>query len=89
MTKINTLTPIDPLLALGQHIRRARKTYRLTQRQLAEMSSVTQRTITLLERGQGNPTVGTLQKLAHVFGSQVSFQLQHRPILYNNDKRKD
>jgi transcriptional regulator with XRE-family HTH domain len=49
---------------LGLEYRDARVKRGLTQRQLAELSGVPQADISRIERGGGNPTEATLQRLA-------------------------
>jgi DNA-binding XRE family transcriptional regulator len=53
---------------IGQKIRTRRKLLRLRQRDLAELASVTLRGLTSLERGQANPTLKQLLKIAGVLG---------------------
>lgn len=49
---------------------------RLTQETLAEMAGVNLRTLKQFERGKGNPTLDTLQKLADVVGLELVFQVK-------------
>lgn len=58
-------------LALGMQFRDARVAQGLTQAQLAELSGVPQADISRIERGAGNPTETTLQRLAHVLNGQL------------------
>lgn len=53
-----------------------RDNLRLTQETLAEMSGVNLRTLKQFERGKGNPTLDTLQKLADVVGLELVFQVK-------------
>lgn len=43
----------------------------LKQEDLAEMSGITTRTISIVEGGAGNPSVKTLEKLALVLGLEI------------------
>ncbi len=53
---------------IGQKFRDRRKVLRLRQRDLAELAGVTLRGLTDLERGQANPTLKQLAKIADVLG---------------------
>jgi transcriptional regulator with XRE-family HTH domain len=53
-----------------------RDNLRLTQEALAEMAGVNLRTLKEFERGKGNPTLDTLQKLADVVGLEIVFQVK-------------
>lgn len=49
---------------LGRQIRTYRQTWRMSQRQLAQLAGTTQTTIAKIEAGQGNPTLKTLEAIA-------------------------
>jgi XRE family transcriptional regulator, regulator of sulfur utilization len=51
-------------MALGLQYHDARVALGMTQRQLAELAGVPQADISRIERGAGNPTEATLQRLA-------------------------
>lgn len=46
----------------------------LTQSEVAERCGMKQSNISRLERGGGNPTIGTLQKLARCFGKTLEIR---------------
>ncbi|MEM6413821.1 MAG: cupin domain-containing protein [Pseudomonadota bacterium] len=48
---------------LGSRLARVRQSFGLSQRQLSKVSGVANATISQIEKGQLNPTVGTLRKL--------------------------
>jgi predicted transcriptional regulator len=52
-------------------IREARRTAGLTQVQLAERAGVAQSVIARLERGGGNPTLATLERVLHAAGHRL------------------
>jgi transcriptional regulator with XRE-family HTH domain len=54
----------QPQPALGKAIRELRAKSRLTQEDLAHEADVTTGTLSLIERGQANPTWGTLRGIA-------------------------
>jgi len=57
--------------ALGLQYIEARQARGLTQRQLSEITGVTQADISRIERGAGNPTEATLQRLAEALGYKL------------------
>jgi transcriptional regulator with XRE-family HTH domain len=56
---------------IGQKFRDRRKVLRLRQKDLAELAGVTLRGLTELERGQANPTLKQLAKIADVLGLEL------------------
>ena len=57
---------------IGQKFRDRRKVLRLRQRDVAELAGVTLRGLTDLERGQANPTLKQLARIADVLGLEFS-----------------
>lgn len=62
-------------------IKARREVLQVTQETLAELSGVGLRTLKQFERGKGNPTLTTLQKLADVLGMEVCLKLKELPQL--------
>lgn len=62
----------EAAIALGLQYRDARVARGLTQRQLAELTGVRQADISRIERGAGNPTEATLQRLAAALDCQLA-----------------
>jgi len=60
--------PID----VGNRIRFARRSARLSQQELAKLSNISINTLSLLERGLTSPTIATLQKLADTLNVELS-----------------
>ncbi len=58
-------------LELGLQYRDARVSRRLTQTQLAQLTGIPQADISRIERGAGNPTEATLQRLAHALNRRL------------------
>jgi XRE family transcriptional regulator, regulator of sulfur utilization len=58
-------------IALGLQYRDARVGQGLTQRQLAELSGIPQADISRIERGAGNPTEATLERIAAALGRRL------------------
>ncbi len=61
-------------------IKKRREMLRVTQETLAELSGVGLRTLKQFESGKGNPTLQTLQKLAHILGMEVCLRLKEKKI---------
>ncbi len=62
----------EDAIALGLQFRDARAARGLTQRQLSELTGVRQADISRIERGAGNPTEATMQRLAHALNRQLA-----------------
>jgi transcriptional regulator with XRE-family HTH domain len=63
---------------IGQKFRTRRKGLRLRQRDLAELAGVTLRGLTDLEKGEANPTLKQLAKIAAVLGLEVTLTERSR-----------
>ncbi|MCI9251691.1 MAG: helix-turn-helix transcriptional regulator [Lachnospiraceae bacterium] len=63
--------PIDDLTALGQKMREARKKKDLTQQELSDLSHVSVKQITNIEKGHMNPSFLILKALAKVLLSSL------------------
>lgn len=59
-----------------QEIKMRRKSLKVTQDTLAELSGVGLRTVKQFESGKDNPTLLTLQKLTDVLGLEVSLSIK-------------
>lgn len=72
---------LEPEYAIIRAMLDARKSQGLTQQELAERTGIKQGDISKLERGNGNPSLRTLQRLAAGMGMQlhVSFTPINRP----------
>ena len=57
-------------------IKQRRKTISLTQEDLAEMSGISLATIKNIERGAGNPSWSTVEKICDVLGLSISFSIK-------------
>lgn len=56
---------------LGKTIKERRQQLGITQQELADLSGVGINTLVAMERGSGNPSVGTLRKVAAVLGLEL------------------
>lgn len=61
---------------LGETIRQRRELLGLIQSQLAALSGISTRTIQLVEQGIGNPSIGTLTKLADPLGLNLELSIK-------------
>lgn len=61
---------------LIQRLKARREQLGVTQEQLAELAAVGLRTVKALDSGKGNPTVGTLIKLADVLGMELKVEVR-------------
>jgi transcriptional regulator with XRE-family HTH domain len=61
-------------------IREARREAKLTQTELAERAGTTQSTIARLERGGGNPTFETLERVLHAAGHRLELSAVHQGL---------
>ncbi len=65
---------LQPELTIAQAIIDARKESGLTQKQLSERTGIAQADISKLERGNANPSLRTLQRLAAGMGMNVRIE---------------
>lgn len=68
-------------------IKERRKSLNVAQETLAEVSGVGLRTLKQFESGKGNPTLGTLHKLADVLGLEFCLKIKSLPA--TDKKGKD
>jgi y4mF family transcriptional regulator len=64
---------------LGETIKNRRKELSITQPHLAELAKVSTNTLYKLERGQGNPSLDVLIKLAEVLGMELTLEVKKNP----------
>ncbi len=53
-----------------------RKTLSISQLDLAEMAEVSLATVKDIERGKGNPSLATVNKIIEVLGMEIIFQVR-------------
>jgi transcriptional regulator with XRE-family HTH domain len=61
---------------LGEIIKVRRKELKITQPHLAELAEISTNTLYRLERGQGNPSLEILDKLAEVLGMEIKLEVK-------------
>ena len=64
------------VVTIGKTIRQRRKELRITQPHLAELATVSVNTLYKVERGQGNPSLDVLTKLAEVLGLELTLTVR-------------
>jgi y4mF family transcriptional regulator len=60
---------------LGETIKLRRKELGITQPHLAELAGISLNTLYKLERGQSNPSLEVLNKLAEVMGMEIKLEV--------------
>lgn len=73
------------LLSLGKSIKNRRKELKLTQPYLADLAGVSVNTIFKIERGDANPTIEVLTKIAEVLGMEFKLVVREINQLSNED----
>ncbi|MBK8846531.1 MAG: helix-turn-helix transcriptional regulator [Bacteroidetes bacterium] len=63
---------------LGEIIKHRRKELNITQPHLAELAKVSINTLYKLERGQGNPSLDVLSKLAEIMGMEFTLEVKKK-----------
>ncbi len=61
----------------GEIIKNRRKELRITQPHLAELANVSTNTLYKLERGQSNPSLEVLNKLAEILGMELILEVKN------------
>jgi transcriptional regulator with XRE-family HTH domain len=61
---------------IGKLITKRRELLHLRQEDLSEMSGIAIKTIHLIEKGSGNPSMVTIEKIARVLGLELMLQIR-------------
>ncbi|MBD8488149.1 helix-turn-helix transcriptional regulator [Echinicola sp. CAU 1574] len=61
---------------IGNSIRERRKMLSITQPDLAEMAQISINTLYKIERGEANPSVRVLNKIANILGLEISIAVK-------------
>ncbi len=62
---------------IGQSIKNRRKELNITQPHLAELAKISTNTLYKLERGQGNPSLDIINKIAEVLGMEMLLKVKN------------
>jgi y4mF family transcriptional regulator len=65
--------------SLGEAIKNRRKELDITQPHLAELAQISVNTLYKIEKGQGNPSLDVLNKLADVLGMELTLHVKKKP----------
>ena len=65
---------------IGKQIKERRKVLRITQPDLAEMAGISINTLYKIERGQANPTIQMVNKIADIIGMEIKIEVK-QPLL--------
>ncbi len=57
-------------------IKNRRKILRITQLALSEMAGISLRSLKEIERGKGNPTINSLNKIADILGLEINMEVK-------------
>lgn len=60
---------------IGEIIKERRKEFGITQNDLAKLAEININTLTQIERGEGNPTVRTLEKVLRIVGMELTAKI--------------
>ncbi|HMF72737.1 MAG TPA: helix-turn-helix domain-containing protein [Flavitalea sp.] len=61
---------------LGKAIRQRRKALKITQPHLAELAGVSVNSLYKIERGEANPTLDLIEKIAGVLGLEIKLEVK-------------
>lgn len=64
------------ILEIGRQIKERRKVLRIIQPDLAEMAGISINTLYKIERGQANPSIQVLTKVADVLGMEIRLEVK-------------
>jgi y4mF family transcriptional regulator len=64
--------------AIGKALKERRQSLKITQPRLAELAGVSVNTLYKLERGQSNPTIEVVSKIAEVLGMELTLQVKRK-----------
>ena len=60
---------------IGAIIKERRKEFGITQNDLAKLAEININALTQIERGEGNPTVRTLEKVLRIIGMELTAKI--------------
>lgn len=65
---------------LGKQIKARRNVLRITQPDLSEMAGISINTLYKIERGQANPTIKVLNKIADILGMEIKLEIKQTKL---------
>jgi transcriptional regulator with XRE-family HTH domain len=76
---------MDVFQQVGKTIQQRRSQLRITQGQLSDMAEISINTLYKIERGQGNPTLQSLFKIADILGLELVLQVKQKENKLGNE----
>ena len=67
--------------SIGKQIKERRATLGITQKDLSELAEISPNTLYKVERGQANPSLSVLVKIAEVLGMELKMEVKQTSIL--------
>jgi len=64
------------MASIGQQIKERRKSLKVTQRQLADLSGVGINTLTKIEREEANPSLRILERILDTLGLELTLKIK-------------
>lgn len=64
------------VVTIGKVIRQRRKALKITQPHLAELAGISVNSLYKIERGEANPTLELIEKIAEVLGLEVKLEVK-------------
>jgi transcriptional regulator with XRE-family HTH domain len=61
---------------VGSAIKRRRKALKITQPHLAELAGISVNSLYKIERGEANPTLDLMEKIADVLGLEITLEVK-------------
>ncbi len=62
---------------LGVEIKKRRKALKITQPYLSELAKISVNTLYKIERGEANPTMDIVERIAEVLGLQIKLEIKN------------
>ena len=66
--------------SIGKQIKERRTTLGITQQDLSELAGISPNTLYKIERGQANPSLRVLIKIAEVLGMELKLEIKKKPF---------
>lgn len=63
-------------MTLQETVKERRRTLSLSQKDLAEMAELSLATVKDIERGKGNPSLGTVSRIMDVLGMEIVYRVR-------------
>jgi transcriptional regulator with XRE-family HTH domain len=71
---------IMDLAEVGKVVERRRKLLKVNQLDICSVAEISQRTLTTIENGKGNPSIKTLMKIVDTLGMEIQITIKKKNI---------